>query len=156
MRAAPLDAGWAALGGGDWERARACFAEALAGGETPEALEGMEWAAHMLNEDRLTLDVRGARLNVQLNGRYDGTTPRGNVSVTSAAGRFRGSDADWIVAAGGEAVLQVKGELEGTFATLRLRLTDAGEPSAADSFAVRVGGYESGLVAVDRGNVQVR
>jgi hypothetical protein len=37
----PLDAGWAALSGGDWKCARACFEESLAEGETPEALEGM-------------------------------------------------------------------------------------------------------------------
>src|SRR5512133_912726 len=54
----PLDAGWAALSGGDWERARASFEESLAEGETPEALEGMGWVGHMLNEDRLTFDAR--------------------------------------------------------------------------------------------------
>ena len=57
-RPAPLEAGWAALGGGDWERARAAFEESLATGETPEALEGMGWAGHMLNDDRLTFDAR--------------------------------------------------------------------------------------------------
>jgi LuxR family maltose regulon positive regulatory protein len=56
--APPLDAGWAALSGGDWERARASFEESLAEGETPEALEGMGWVGHMLNEDRLTFDAR--------------------------------------------------------------------------------------------------
>jgi LuxR family maltose regulon positive regulatory protein len=56
--APPLEAGWAALSGGDWERARASFEESLAEGETPEALEGMGWVGHMLNEDRLTFDTR--------------------------------------------------------------------------------------------------
>jgi LuxR family maltose regulon positive regulatory protein len=56
--AAPLDAGWAALGGGDWEGARAFFEESLSDRETPEALEGMGWVGHMLNEDRLTFDAR--------------------------------------------------------------------------------------------------
>ena len=32
--------------------------EALADGETPEALEGIGWAGQMLNEDRLTFDAR--------------------------------------------------------------------------------------------------
>jgi hypothetical protein len=50
--------GWAALSGGDWERARASFEESLTEGETPEALEGMGWVGHMLNEDRLTFDAR--------------------------------------------------------------------------------------------------
>ena len=54
----PLDAGWAALGGGDWELARASFEESLAEGESPQALEGMGWVGHMLNEDRLTFDAR--------------------------------------------------------------------------------------------------
>ena len=63
----PLDAGWAALGEGDWERARASFEEALARAETPEALEGMGWVGHMLNDDRLTFDTRerAYRLYVQ-------------------------------------------------------------------------------------------
>jgi LuxR family transcriptional regulator, maltose regulon positive regulatory protein len=57
-RASSLDTGWAALGKGDWEQARAAFEESLAEGETPEALEGMGWVGHMLNEDRLTFDAR--------------------------------------------------------------------------------------------------
>jgi DNA-binding NarL/FixJ family response regulator len=58
IRAAPLDAGWAALSRGDWEGARASFEESLAEAETPEALEGMGCAGHMLNQDRLTFDAR--------------------------------------------------------------------------------------------------
>ena len=58
IRAAPLDTGWAALRAGDWADARTAFEESLAQGETPEALEGMGWVGHMLNEDRLTFDSR--------------------------------------------------------------------------------------------------
>ena len=58
IRAASLDAGWAALSGGDWEGARASFEESLIQGETPELLEGMGWVGHMLNEERLTFDAR--------------------------------------------------------------------------------------------------
>jgi len=58
MHASRLDAGWVALSRGDWERARAFFEESLSHGETPEALEGMGWAGHMLNDDRLTFDAR--------------------------------------------------------------------------------------------------
>lgn len=54
----PLDAGWAALSRGDWERAKAAFEESLAEGEAPEALEGIGWAGHMLNEDGVTFDAR--------------------------------------------------------------------------------------------------
>jgi LuxR family transcriptional regulator, maltose regulon positive regulatory protein len=57
-RAAPLETGWAALRGGEWENARAAFEESLAQGESAEALEGMGWVGHMLNEDRLTFDAR--------------------------------------------------------------------------------------------------
>jgi DNA-binding CsgD family transcriptional regulator len=53
-----LDAGWAALGRGDWAGARTAFEGALADGETAEALEGLGWAGHMLSEDRLTIDAR--------------------------------------------------------------------------------------------------
>jgi LuxR family maltose regulon positive regulatory protein len=58
MRARPLDAGWTALGSGDWERARAAFEESLAKEPTPEALEGLGCARQMLNQDRLTFDAR--------------------------------------------------------------------------------------------------
>ena len=58
IHATPLETGWAALRGGEWEGARAAFEESLGHGETPEALEGMGWAGHMLNEDRLTFDAR--------------------------------------------------------------------------------------------------
>jgi DNA-binding CsgD family transcriptional regulator len=54
----PLDAGWVALGRGDWERAQAAFEESLAGSEAPEAFEGLGWAGHMLNKDGLTFDAR--------------------------------------------------------------------------------------------------
>lgn len=56
--AASLDAGWAALKSGDWDGARTAFEESLAEADTPEALEGMGWVGHMLNEDRLTFDAR--------------------------------------------------------------------------------------------------
>ncbi len=58
IHAAPLDAGWAALRGGDWANARAAFQQSLSQAETPEALEGLGWVGHMLGEDRLTFDAR--------------------------------------------------------------------------------------------------
>src|SRR5690348_9229883 len=58
MRVRPLDTGWVALRGGEWEEARAAFEESLAQGETREAHEGMGWVGHMLNDDRLTFDAR--------------------------------------------------------------------------------------------------
>jgi hypothetical protein len=38
--------------------ARLWFEEALAGGETPEALEGLGWAGYFLDDDSLTFDAR--------------------------------------------------------------------------------------------------
>lgn len=58
IRAAPHEIGWAALRAGDWADAKAAFEGSLAQGETPEALEGMGWVGHMLNEERLTFDSR--------------------------------------------------------------------------------------------------
>src|SRR5512143_1105503 len=57
-RAARLEAGWAALGSGDWERARTSFEECLAEDETPETLEGIGWACQMLNDGPHTFDAR--------------------------------------------------------------------------------------------------
>lgn len=58
IHATPLETGWAALRGGEWKDAKAAFEEALALGETPEALEGIGWVGHMLGDDRLTFDAR--------------------------------------------------------------------------------------------------
>jgi tetratricopeptide (TPR) repeat protein len=54
----PLAAGWAALAEGDSTAARALFEESLRGDENPEALEGLGWAGHALDDDRLTFDAR--------------------------------------------------------------------------------------------------
>jgi DNA-binding NarL/FixJ family response regulator len=53
-----IDTGWEALSEGDWERARALFQESLDLAATPEALEGMGWVGHMLNDDRVTFEAR--------------------------------------------------------------------------------------------------
>jgi LuxR family transcriptional regulator, maltose regulon positive regulatory protein len=53
-----LDAGWLALSKGDWSVARAIFEEAVSAEETPEALEGLGWAAYCLDDERLTFDSR--------------------------------------------------------------------------------------------------
>jgi DNA-binding CsgD family transcriptional regulator/Tfp pilus assembly protein PilF len=50
--------GWEALARGDWSSARAQFERALAGSQTPEALEGLGWAAYCLDDGPLTLDAR--------------------------------------------------------------------------------------------------
>jgi DNA-binding CsgD family transcriptional regulator len=50
--------GWDALRTGEWQRARACFEEVLAGGESAEAFEGLGWSAYCLDDDRLTFEAR--------------------------------------------------------------------------------------------------
>ncbi|MQA76157.1 MAG: hypothetical protein GEU88_17785 [Solirubrobacterales bacterium] len=54
----PLSAGWALLADGEWEAARASFADALAREETPEALEGLSWAAWWLDDAEAVFDAR--------------------------------------------------------------------------------------------------
>src|SRR5438093_2094943 len=93
VRAAPLEAGWAALSGGDWERARALFEESLAGGETPEALEGMGWVGHMLNEDRLTFDARERAYSLYLERGDKGSAARIAAWLAADCLLFRGEAA---------------------------------------------------------------
>ena len=93
MRAAPLEAGWAALSGGDWERARASFEESLAEGETPEALEGMGWVGHMLDEDRLTFDAREGAYRLYLERGEKGSAARIAAWLAADSLMFRGEPA---------------------------------------------------------------
>jgi DNA-binding CsgD family transcriptional regulator len=53
-----LAAGWDALRAGGWRDARECFEAALAGAESPEAFEGLGWAAYCLDDDPLTFEAR--------------------------------------------------------------------------------------------------
>jgi LuxR family transcriptional regulator, maltose regulon positive regulatory protein len=53
-----LSAGWDALRAGRWEMAGGLFEKALATAESPEALEGLGWAAYCLDDDPLTFDAR--------------------------------------------------------------------------------------------------
>jgi LuxR family transcriptional regulator, maltose regulon positive regulatory protein len=89
----PLDAGWAALSGGDWDRARAFFEESLAEGETPEALEGMGWVGHMLNEDRLTFVARERAYRLYLERGDKGSAARLAAWLAGDCLLFRGQPA---------------------------------------------------------------
>jgi LuxR family transcriptional regulator, maltose regulon positive regulatory protein len=53
-----LAAGWDALRAGGWREARGCFEASLAGAESPEAFEGLGWAAYCLDDDPLTFEAR--------------------------------------------------------------------------------------------------
>jgi LuxR family transcriptional regulator, maltose regulon positive regulatory protein len=53
-----LAAAWAALTLGDSRAARERFEASLASEENPEALEGLGWVGHILDDDRLTFDSR--------------------------------------------------------------------------------------------------
>ena len=53
-----LDDGWAELQAGRWAPARGVFQHAVASDETPEALEGLSWAAWWLDDSDAVLDAR--------------------------------------------------------------------------------------------------
>ena len=57
-RSDQLDLGWAELAEGRWSAARALFGDALATEETPEAFEGLSWAAWWLDEGRVVFEAR--------------------------------------------------------------------------------------------------
>ena len=52
------EAGWAALGAARWDAARKAFEDALATGETPEALEGLSWSAWWLDDADTVFQAR--------------------------------------------------------------------------------------------------
>jgi DNA-binding CsgD family transcriptional regulator len=54
----PLLAGWRELGEARWEEARGLFERALDGEETPEAWEGLSWAAWWLDDGEAVLGAR--------------------------------------------------------------------------------------------------
>src|SRR5438067_2064860 len=93
IRASPLDAGWAALSDGDWERARSSFEESLAEGETPEALEGMGWVGSMLDEDPLTFDARERAYRLYLERGDKGSAARMAAWLAADSLLFRGEPA---------------------------------------------------------------
>jgi M6 family metalloprotease-like protein len=102
------------------------------------------------------LDSADKRATLELSARYQGTTPTGVVQLRSSAGRFMGRDLAWIVVSVDQAILQLDGTMAGAPATLRLRLRDGGEPGAGhDTFDAMLGGYDSGTVSLDRGNLKV-
>jgi LuxR family maltose regulon positive regulatory protein len=53
-----LDTGWAALRERRWDAAMAFFDEAVAAEETPEAFEGLSWAAWWGDDSEVVFDAR--------------------------------------------------------------------------------------------------
>jgi LuxR family maltose regulon positive regulatory protein len=89
----PLDAGWTALSGGDWEGARGFFEQSLADVETPEAFEGLGWAGHMLNDDPLTFDARERAYRLYLDRGDKGSAARIAALLAADHLLFRGEPA---------------------------------------------------------------
>jgi LuxR family transcriptional regulator, maltose regulon positive regulatory protein len=58
IAAVPREAGWAELAEGRWAAARTAFRAALEEEETPEALEGLSWAAWWLDDAETVFDAR--------------------------------------------------------------------------------------------------
>src|SRR5215207_195112 len=56
--AVPPQAGWAELAEGRWAAARAAFRAVLEAEETPEALEGLSWAAWWLDDAETVFEAR--------------------------------------------------------------------------------------------------
>ena len=87
------DAGWTALGRGDWEGARAAFEQSVAESETPEALEGLGLASQMLNHDRLTFDARERAYRLYLERGDRGSAARIGAWLAADHLLFRGEPA---------------------------------------------------------------
>ena len=93
LRTGPLDAGWAALSAGDWERARTLFEEHVAEGETPEALEGLGWAGQMLDQERLAFAARENAYRLYLERGDKGSAARIAAWLAADSLLFRGEPA---------------------------------------------------------------
>jgi hypothetical protein len=57
---------WAELGEARWGRARVSFEDALAAEETPEAFEGLSWAAWWLDDAETVFEAREHALTATL------------------------------------------------------------------------------------------
>jgi M6 family metalloprotease-like protein len=108
------------------------------------------------------IDRAFSRASLTLESRYDSQGPKGNATLAFSGGSFTGRNPAWIVQVGSQAVLEFPGQLNGTPASLRVRVRDGGEPaSGQDAFNATVRApngaslYDSGPVAVTAGNLQV-
>jgi LuxR family transcriptional regulator, maltose regulon positive regulatory protein len=125
----PLSAGWAALREGKWEKAGGLFEKALASGESPEALEGLGWAAYCLDDDPLTFDARERAFRLYRERGDDQSAAR--VAAWLAA--------DWLEFRGEEAVAN------GWLRRAR-RLLDAAEPGPGHGW---LAAHEASMIVDD-------
>jgi LuxR family maltose regulon positive regulatory protein len=88
-----LASGWDALRAGDWQAARGCFKAALAAVETPEAFEGLGWAAYCLDEDPLTLEAREKAFRLYRERGDDQSAARVAAWLAADWAEFRGEEA---------------------------------------------------------------
>jgi len=88
-----LESGWAALRDGDWEGAKKSFEQQLADRDGPEAREGMGWAGHMLNDERLTFDSRETAYRLYLDRGERSSAARIGALLAADCLLFRGEAA---------------------------------------------------------------
>ena len=107
-------------------------------------------------------DAAFNRTAVKLDASYDRRRVKGNLTLSFSGGWFTSKEPAWIVQSGNQAVLHFKGGLNGSPASLRLRVRDGGEPAIrGDSFHALIratsgaGLYDSGTVPVTGGDLQV-
>ncbi len=142
-----IDAGRAALAGGDWQAARAVFEASLRGRETPEALEGLGLAAWWLDLADVVFDARERAYRLYRE-RGDGLgAARMAVWLAWDTAAFRGEPAianGWLQRA--HSLLRDRPEqAEHAFLALRrgiFALLDDGDPEVAEALAaqaVRIG-----------------
>jgi DNA-binding CsgD family transcriptional regulator len=88
-----FEAGWDALGDGDWNTAKGRFEESLALEMTPEALEGLGWAGYFLDEDQLTFDARERAYRLYLELGDNSSAARVAAWIAADCLEFRGEPA---------------------------------------------------------------
>src|SRR5262245_28911819 len=72
----PLDVGWAQLEACEWEAARTSFEGVLASEETPEAFEGLSWAAWWLDDAEGVFGARERAYRLYLRNRDSASAAR--------------------------------------------------------------------------------
>lgn len=93
MSVAPADAGWNALGEGDWDRARDLFEGALAEEETPKVFEGLGWSGYFLDDGDLTIGSRERAYRAYRAQGDDSAAGRVASWLAADAIEFRGQEA---------------------------------------------------------------